>query len=411
MTVLHIAVIHYESKIFFNCFGQVIGPFQGACIIQILGTNNWLSRLYGPDPRNSPKIILGNEGVTLNSGVLGVFGEFVAIGRPMSHAWVPLSESVSIGNTSILVDALIDWPNGSEIVISPSDFDPHEAELHTIASTVVMENGQTRVYLRKEIQFYHFAGEWESYGSRRMKMQAKVGLLSRNIVIQGSGQGENSPYTSWNAPKKSSEGKTRACGNRICEIGENSLDCAADCNGPAFEYGASIFVSSYSEEFSDCSQNDRCLGNTRRLFQGTINISNVELRYYGQNGQNSIQGVVLSNLGSGVESNVLQNITFNRGYSGAVYLRESSGVVVRDSVFYRSLLPGIKVSGGSNNSFVGVLGVVAIFWNTHRGMTQVGLIINVNCCLHIFVLTSCTVLSRPSILSRGTAYPIPSWMP
>ena len=56
-----------------------------------------------------------------------------------------------------------------------------------------------------------------------------------------------------------------------------------------------------------------------------------------------------------------------------MYLQESSGVVVRDSVFYRSMLPGIKVSGGSNNSVVGVLGVIAIFWNTHRGITQVEL--------------------------------------
>jgi hypothetical protein len=356
------------------CFVQVIGPFQGTCIVQILGTNDRLSRVYGPDPRNSPKIILGAEGITLNAGVLGVFGEFIAIGRPVSHAWAPLAEPLSIGNTSILIDALVDWPRGSEIIISPSDFDPHESELHTIASTEI-ENGQTRVHLRNRIQFHHFAGTWESYGSRRMKMQAKVGLLSRNIVIQGSGQGENSPYTTWNAPTISLKGKTRTCGNRICEVGETSLDCGADCKGPAFEYGASILVSSYSEVFGDCSQKDRCLANARRAFQGTINMSNIELRFYGQNGQNKIQnGIVLSDVGNGVANNVLQNLSFNRGYSGAVYLQESSGVVVRDSVFYRSMLPGIRVQGGSNNSVIGVLGVIAIFWNTHRGMTQVGLV-------------------------------------
>ena len=334
----------------------------------MLGTNRNLTRIHGPDPANTPQLLLGDFGLPLSAGTIGVFGEFVALGRPAGHAWVELAESAWPGNMSIIVDAIVTWRLGSEIVISPSDFDPHESEVHQIVS-VRFNNSLNRsiIALKSEIKFGHFAESWQMYAAKRMRIRAKVGLLSRNIVIRGNGQGEEGPYTTWNTPVSTST--RESCGNGICETGESSIFCPADCLGPAFEYGASVLVSTYSETYTNWDQNGRYLGRFKRKFYGYVNISNVEFRYFGQSGIRS--GIAVLDLGKNGESNVIQNTSFNRGYFGVLLIKGSRNVQFRDSTFFRSMLPSIELSGGENNTVEGILGVIGIFWSTHRGTIQV----------------------------------------
>ncbi len=59
---------------------------------------------------------------------------------------------------------------------------------------------QTTLGLSAPLEYAHVAGVEMMYGTRRIRTRARVGLLTRNIVIRGEGQGEDVPYTLWNAP-------------------------------------------------------------------------------------------------------------------------------------------------------------------------------------------------------------------
>jgi hypothetical protein len=333
----------------------------------MLGTNSRLSRMYGTDPRKMPEYLLGIEKVPHASGAIGVFGNMVAIGRAQSHAWVPLAATAEAGNTSILLEGIVHWQRGSEIIISPTDFDPHESETRIIQSITFL-NRRTLVNLNDPLAFSHYSEERVVYGTKTMQMQAKVGLLSRNIVIRGNGEGEKTPYTKWNLPKPTSKGGSSVCNNRLCEDGENSFTCPQDCLGPSYEYGVSLLVSSYSEDFVSCTKERVCSGGFRRSFTGSLNLSNVEFKYYGQN--NLRFGLTFSNLGEHGKNTAVQNISMNRGYFGSVLIDLSSSILFCNSVFFRAFLPSIEVKSGSNNTISNVLGVIGIFWNTHRRATQ-----------------------------------------
>jgi hypothetical protein len=121
-----------------------------------------------------------------------------------------------------------------------------------------------------------------------------------------------------------------------------------------------------------CPKQGACNGGYQRKFMGKINISNIELRFFGQN--NLQAGLVLENLHPATAtatSSSVSNVSFNRGYYGAVLIRSSSGVALSHSVIFRSILPAVEVSGGLGNQIDGVLGISGIFWHTHRGAVQV----------------------------------------
>jgi hypothetical protein len=364
--------------------GNVLGAYSGNCTINLVGTNDRLARVFGRDPRETPEIKLGRQAVRLGAGVLGVFGTFVAIGRPVRHAWVRLAATAVAGQEFLVLDAAVEWDVGCEISISPTDFEPHEVEIHTISAVetrLFNQQPSTVLNLTRRLQFDHYGGAWEVYGSRRVRMRAEVALLSRNIIIRGDGEGEDSFYTTWNAPKAA--GKASVCNNGVCEVGENSQTCKGDCRGPVYEYGASIVVSAYSEDAVICSKEAVCSGGFQRTFMGKINISNIELRHFGQN--NLQAGLVLENLQPAPtdRSNWISNVSFNKGYFGAVLVKSCTGVTVQNSVIFRAILPAVEVNGGTGNQISGVLGVSGIFWHTHRGAIQVVLFFISACTCHI----------------------------
>ena len=88
----------------------------------------------------------------------------------------------------------------------------------------------------------HYAGPAATGAGKSLHMCARVGLLSRNVVIRGAGQGEEESYHFWNIASELGASANAACGNGLCEVGENSENCGLDCKGPAYEYGASIYV-------------------------------------------------------------------------------------------------------------------------------------------------------------------------
>eukprot|EP00961_Rhodomonas_salina_P088399 1188685-Rhodomonas_salina.3 len=346
---------------------NVVGPYTGTCYVKLFGTNPKLSAIHGSDPRETPELIIGREGVALGSGVLGVMGKLVAKGKPVSHTWVALAASAAAQDSSVLVEGEVDWESGVEIVLSPSDFDMHEADVVRVTS-VVWDNGNSILTLASPLQYPHFAGGTMQFGTRSIEVRSRVGLLTHNIVFSGSGEGEDTPYTSWNS-QLPIDAADAVCPNSRCENGETSETCPQDCIGPAHEYGAGVLVAAYTEDYTSCTSDLVCTSGFRREFQGTADMSFVEFRYYGQN--NLRPGVQFQYVHQGNTS--LDSVSFNRGYFGAVWVDRASNVVVENSVFYRSHLPTLQVVGGSvslDNIIERNLGVVGIFWNTHRGATQ-----------------------------------------
>jgi hypothetical protein len=350
--------------------GVVVGPYVGKCTFTLLGTNARLSNLNGADPRQTPALHLGREGVLLGAGVLGVFGQFLAIGKPVGHSWVFLGTMAAAGDSIIIVDAVVDWPAGAEIVITASDYDPHEAEVKIIASIRAGINGQSVLNLTSPLLFKHYAAT-EQYGTRSIQMRAEVGLLSRNIVIKGDGQGEGTAYTTWNTQSTTATPGGPRCGNKICEPTEDSRGCPGDCRGPAFEYGAAVLVSAYTDDSVVCGRDGSCSSGYRRVFNGSLNASNVELRYFGQN--NLRAGLTLAALQDGGRRVLATNWSFNRGYFTALRLDRTSNSRVQGAVIYRATLPTVIIQNDVSvgNTIKSVLAVVGIFWNTHRGAAQV----------------------------------------
>ena len=443
---------------------QIRGPYLGLTQITLHGHNDKLAYLHGDNPREIPDIIVGKEGRTMGPATLLNAGTFIAKGRQSSHSWLGLSETAAAGCTAILVDGAVDWAVESEIVITSTSFQVHEGEVRRIQNISFEEGDEqfpikTRITLNVPLDHEHYAdATTQYYGTKAMRMQARVGLLTRNIVIQGgTGQGEELSYTEWNSQRPGNCSKA-VCGNGVCEHCEISPGPASkweslnwekfgaarpmlgreldsplladhlqnismlcvlrseeicgvkftteewdvfdikdlrnddfiksgdsywkptvsvfphtpcgDCLGPAWEFGASILVTEYLEEYIYCSpesspaQHD-CKAGAKASYKPITEIDSVELRYFGQN--NLRAGIVLQALGStSGPMTAISNVSMNRGYHFAIEASGCHGVKLQDNVIFRSMLPSIGIDG-SNNLIEGNLIVTGILWQTHRG--------------------------------------------
>jgi hypothetical protein len=235
--------------------------------------------------------------------------------------------------------------------------DMHAAEVRVITAVSFTDTGKSIIHFTEPLQDSHYSG-LETHGARSIEMRSHVGLLTRNIIIKGEGQGEEQTYHSWNV-QTSSASATARCGNGICEVGENSLTCE-DCVGPAYEFGASILVGGYEEEDAR---------GYRRQFAGNMQLDNVEMRYFGQN--NLRAGLELVNLRDKGANVRVTNVAMNRGYFRAIDIRNSNGAKIDGNLMFRAHLPALCVMGGRGNVIANNLATVGIFWNTHRGAIQV----------------------------------------
>lgn len=95
-------------------------------------------------------------------------------------SWTQLSAHANKGDKVISLAKAVDWEVGDEIVIAPSGFDAEEAEKRKIVAV----NGN-EVTLDQALSYDHF-GKIDMVDGQPLDMRAEVGLLSRNIDIQGA---------------------------------------------------------------------------------------------------------------------------------------------------------------------------------------------------------------------------------
>ncbi len=93
--------------------------------------------------------------------------------------WTRLAANAAAGATQIQLNGPIDWRPGDRIVLASTDFDPLQAE-----EMVISQVQGNQVTLQNPLRYAHW-GQLQTLGGRQLDERAEVGLLSRNIVIQG----------------------------------------------------------------------------------------------------------------------------------------------------------------------------------------------------------------------------------
>jgi hypothetical protein len=119
------------------------------------------------------------------SRVLAVMGgEFSVFAAPRV-SWARLSQTARAGTRTLVLDRSVNWAAGNNIVLSPTDFNPFEAEQRRISSV----SGNT-VTLSSNLRYSHY-GEMQyptGDASQPLDERGEVGLLSRNVTISGGPQ-------------------------------------------------------------------------------------------------------------------------------------------------------------------------------------------------------------------------------
>jgi cell migration-inducing and hyaluronan-binding protein len=115
---------------------------------------------------------MGNRVLGVNGGTLDLHGE-------PRDGWTRLAATAPAGATQLVLVGAPAWRAGDRLVVASTDFDPNRAEV----VTVVSRSGSV-ITIDAPLRWSHY-GELQTIAGRTIDERAEVGLLTRNIVIQG----------------------------------------------------------------------------------------------------------------------------------------------------------------------------------------------------------------------------------
>jgi len=121
----------------------------------------------------------GDNIMNMGARVFGVMGGTLELHGEPRTSWTTLDANAAVGNTQITLAQAADWRVGDRIAIASTDFNPLWADDAVIASL----SGKT-VTLATPLKYAHW-GTLQSISGKTVDQRAEVGLLTRNIVIQG----------------------------------------------------------------------------------------------------------------------------------------------------------------------------------------------------------------------------------
>jgi len=160
-------IVRHEGRL---TVGSLSAPYEGNARIRLLGDKRYRS------------LGLGQTEIPAKS--LVVFGEVRMVSAQTPVDWIKLGATASAGSRTLVLAGAVDWVAGQSIVISATRYLTREAENVTIAS-VSTSGGVTTLSLNEALRFTHHAAT-NTYGLWNVTTAAEVGLLSRNIVIEGA---------------------------------------------------------------------------------------------------------------------------------------------------------------------------------------------------------------------------------
>jgi G8 domain len=152
--------------------GTDVVPHKNKAIITLTGTDESINVIGEGTMKLGTKFLgtyMGNSRLELHGA------------RRDALSWTKLSANLAAGATSLSVlDDPRTWRVGDEIVIASSSFEPTEAERVKITAV----SGKT-VSFSPALKFAHW-GTLQTFDGKTVDERAEVGLLSRDIVVQGA---------------------------------------------------------------------------------------------------------------------------------------------------------------------------------------------------------------------------------
>jgi hypothetical protein len=150
--------------------GNATSPYTNKAVITLTGD------------RFSPELAF-TDALNFGAKSLAVLGNLSLHGAPRARTWTKLARSLQPGDKQMTLAAPVDWAVGDQIVVTPTRWDPAEAEVATVNGVV---NGGLTVLLQAPVKYPHL-GELVPLvnGTRQLDVRGEVGLLTHNIVIQG----------------------------------------------------------------------------------------------------------------------------------------------------------------------------------------------------------------------------------
>ena len=241
--------------------------------------------------------------------------------------WTRLANDALQGDTIItLAQPRLDWRVGEEIVIAPSEYEPDEAEVRTIVDISGDQLTLNRA-LNHDHVIHSFLEDSDWSGSHDPAVEGgnlnskfwwgngghlapEVGLLSRNIVIQG-GEDPSEPLE-------------------------------------LHHYGCRILVGRYTDSYGD-------------LQVGRAQIDSIELRYCGQGGYFSPRdprySLAFKDLDDDGASSYVLRSSIHHGYNTAIGVHSSNHIELSSNVIYRTTDSSIKL-GGIRNMLTDTLAIL-----------------------------------------------------
>ena len=119
--------------------------------------------------------------------VLGVRqGDLDLHGRRRLRTWTRLGQTARANTTTITLSQAVDWRQGDRIVIAATGKDGNETEENEIVSA--SSDGVT-LTLSEKLRFEHLGITEHFEGGHSIELRAEVGLLSHNVIVEGSRRG------------------------------------------------------------------------------------------------------------------------------------------------------------------------------------------------------------------------------
>ena len=115
----------------------------------------------------------------MGAKVLGVLGGTLELHGQARVAWARLAASAAAGSVQLQMERPVDWRPGDRIVLASTDLSPDQAEEAVVASV----SGAT-VTLQAGLRYNHW-GVIQTFAGKPLDQRAEVGLLTRNVVLQG----------------------------------------------------------------------------------------------------------------------------------------------------------------------------------------------------------------------------------
>ncbi|XP_041477742.1 fibrocystin-L-like isoform X1 [Lytechinus variegatus] len=242
---------------------------------------------------NTPDLPLTSN-LNLGSKALGVFGALDIHGKAPDVTWTRLGATVNPGDSSISLEEDTNWKVGDEIAVATTDYETWHTETFTIQEVT---NARTFV-LNSTFQHRHAAATENEGTPQEYRIAAEVGLLTRNIVIEGARYDE-----------------------QFTEL-----------------FGARVLVGSFFQE------------EEQKIYQGSAHISNVQFRYTGQEGwvesydpRFSLAFLDLLDPASQTTPSSVIGCSFHHGFSTAIATYSSNKVIIRDNIIHHTIGAGIII--------------------------------------------------------------------